>query len=169
MKTYTLSLTGHRPNKLWGYNLNEGKYPQLKQRLMDIIAEKLADYHTVICHSGMALGADTVWAQAIIQMQRQYPTRIIFVADIPCVHQEHRWPESSQRVFHEILTHANQQIVYAPAYNYKCMQDRNIGMIDACDELIAIWNGDDHGGTANAVHYAQQTHVSIHRIAPDTL
>lgn len=136
---------------------------------MDIIAEKLADYHTVICHSGMALGADTVWAKTIIQMQQQYPNRIIFVADIPCVHQERRCPESSQRVFHEILTHANQQIIYAPAYNYKCMQDRNIGMIDACDELIAIWNGDEHGGTANAVHYAQATHVSIHRIPPDTL
>lgn len=49
------------------------------------------------------------------------------------------------------------------------MQDRNVGMLDACDELIAIWNGDLTGGTANAVKYAQSINLNINRIDPNSL
>jgi uncharacterized phage-like protein YoqJ len=169
MKTITLSLTGHRPNKLWGYNLTQGKYPILQKTLQNIIITKLKNYHTVICHSGMALGADTVWANAIIKTQKLYPNRIIFVADIPCNHQEKRWPNVSQVQYQNILRYANQKIIYANTYNFHCMQDHNVGMLDACDELIAVWNGDLTGGTANAVKYAQSINLDINRIDPSSL
>ncbi len=41
-------------------------------------------------------------------------------------------------------------------------------MIDACDILIAIYDGTP-GGTRNAVQYAAKTNTLIHRIKPSTL
>ena len=62
----SISLTGHRPNKLAGYDLSKPYYTRLRNRLIAIIEHSLAKYDIVECHSGMALGADTVWAQAIV-------------------------------------------------------------------------------------------------------
>lgn len=32
-----IAVTGHRPHKLWGYNLNNDKYNKLKSMLKDIL------------------------------------------------------------------------------------------------------------------------------------
>lgn len=67
----SISLTGHRPDKLAGYNLNDPFYDRLRRRLIRIIERSLDNYEIVECHSGMALGADTVWAQAIVECQQK--------------------------------------------------------------------------------------------------
>lgn len=54
----TLSLTGHRPDKLAGYNLNQKFYHNLQSTLENYIKEALDHAQVVECHSGMALGAD---------------------------------------------------------------------------------------------------------------
>lgn len=163
-----ISLTGHRPNKLDGYNLNTPFYARLRHTLMDVIQNALIHHDIVHCHSGMALGADTIWAEAIIQMKQRYPGRVTFTAHIPCVNQENRWPAPSQNHYHELLTHADSSITYAKHYTPACMQERNIGMTNACDGLIAIWDGTP-GGTSNCVHYAKSVNKHIHIIAPNTI
>ena len=50
------------------------------------------------------------------------------------------------------------------SYGY-ILNQRNIGMIDACDILIALYDGTP-GGTRNAVQYATETKTLIHRIKP---
>lgn len=47
------------------------------------------------------------------------------------------------------------------------LNQRNIGMVDTCDILIAIYDGTP-GGTRNAVQYAKKTNTLIHRIKPST-
>jgi uncharacterized phage-like protein YoqJ len=49
------------------------------------------------------------------------------------------------------------------------MQVRNEYMVDHADVVIAIWNGNQHGGTFNAVSYARQKHKPVIRIDPNTL
>lgn len=71
----SIALTGHRPDKLAGYNLNNPFYGRLHERLMKIIERALDNYPLVECHSGMALGADTVWADDGIRMGK-FITRI---------------------------------------------------------------------------------------------
>lgn len=79
-----LALTGHRPDKLAGYNMQNEFYDRLRERLVRIIERSLENYPIVECHSGMALGADTIWAEAIIECRERYgDARVIFVADIP--------------------------------------------------------------------------------------
>ena len=59
-------------------------YTRLRNRLIAIIERSLAKYDIVECHSGMALGADIVWAQAIVYCKEKYGSdKIKFVAEIP--------------------------------------------------------------------------------------
>lgn len=164
MEKFVISLTGHRPDKLWGYNLTDSHYIDLQTKLETLIQQALNKHDVIECHSGMALGADTIWAQAIVSMKKRYPNNVIFVADIPCEGQESVWPPSSQKHYTQLLQLADKKIYYSEKYTRSCMQQRNIGMIDAANVLIAITNGDIHGGTANAIAYAQKTRVSIYKL-----
>ncbi len=159
-----LALTGHRPPKLWGYNMNAPEYIDLQQALQLLITKSLTKYGQVTCHSGMALGADTVWAKAITTIKDMYPEQIHFIAHVPCRGQEKKWPMPSQDTFNELIDQADDIIYYSETYTKQCMQLRNIGMINACNILIAVSNGDDTGGTANAIKYASKKNIPIHTI-----
>lgn len=169
MSEYTVSLTGHRPTALWGYDLNHPNYKKLQLVLESKIKTYLETYNTLICHCGFALGADTIWAKAIINMKQIYGGRVIFTADIPCRNQASQWPASSQRTWAALLSYADRVKYYADEYSPQCMLDRDDGMVDAADELIAIWNGQPYGGTAHTVKYAQKTNVPIHILNPETI
>lgn len=53
-----ISLTGHRPTKLAGYDLRNNYYTRLRKRLIRIIERSLEKYPIVECHSGMALNEE---------------------------------------------------------------------------------------------------------------
>lgn len=69
-KEIGICLTGHRPPKLDGYNLNTSFYKRLKERLEVIIEEALKRNDKVLCSSELALGADTVWSTAIFSVKK---------------------------------------------------------------------------------------------------
>ena len=48
----SISLTGHRPDKLAGYDLSKPYYTRLRNRLIAIIKHSLAKYDIVECHWG---------------------------------------------------------------------------------------------------------------------
>ena len=168
-----ISLTGHRPNKLAGYKLTNNFYTRLRKRLIRIIERSLENYQVVECHSGMALGADTVWAQAIIDCRHRFgKDRVRLVADIPDYNQSSRWTDDSKRLWKALLGYADEVRTYnendGKSYAY-VLNQRNIGMIDACDLLIAVYNGDKTGGTANGFNYGKSTGKYITIIAPHTV
>ena len=171
----SISLTGHRPSNLAGYNLKQPYYDRLRQRLIRIIERALDKYPVVECHSGMALGADTVWAQAIVECQQKYGRdRIRFIADIPDEKQTSRWINKADRdrwkdladKADEIHQYAHQNVGRSYAY---ILNQRNIGMIKACDILIAVYNGDATGGTANGVREGIRMNKFISYIHPDSV
>ena len=171
----SISLTGHRPDKLAGYDLNDPFYGRLRQRLIRIIERSLDNYELVECHSGMALGADTVWAQAIVKCQQKYGhNRIRFIADIPDEKQPSRWISKADRdrwkelvdQADEIRQYAHQNVGRSYAY---ILNQRNIGMIKACDILIAVYNGDATGDTANGVRDGIRMNKFISYIRPDSV
>ena len=169
-----ISLTGHRPDKLDGYDLTSDYYKRLRQRLVHIIERSLAQYPVVECHSGMALGADTVWAEAIITCRDKYgKDRVPFIAEIPDYKQSGRWPQKSRDKWSELMQHADRVNQYAPqnkgkSYAY-ILNQRNIGMITACDILIAIYDGVSSGGTANGVHDGRRMGKWIVTIPPQSI
>jgi hypothetical protein len=169
-----ISLTGHRPDKLAGYDMTDDFYNRLRQRLIRIIERSLAQYPIVECHSGMALGADTVWAEAIIACREKYGRdRVPFVAEIPDYKQSSRWPYRSREKWSALMQYADRVNQYAPqnkgkSYAY-ILNQRNIGMISACDILIAVYNGDATGGTANGVRDGRRLDKWIVTIPPQSI
>ena len=167
--SFHIALTGHRPNRLAGYNLGDPFYLRLFNQLVQIIGDQLTQHEHLTLHSGMALGADTLWSGAALQLRETHPDRISFVAEIPFPQQSARWPQPSQHTWKTHVEAADVRRVYAPSYSNQALWARNEGMIDAAQLLIAVWDDSPGGGTAGAVAYAQRKSVPILRIDPAQL
>jgi uncharacterized phage-like protein YoqJ len=155
-----LAVTGHRPDKLWGYDYRHPKWQALKE----ILKQKILQYGATKVISGMALGVDTVFALAAIELG------IPVAAAIPCRNQERAWRPESQKLYHEILNHplVTKYLVTDAPYRAELMQIRNEWMVDRCDRLIAVWNGTP-GGTANCIAYAKKEGCPIDYIDPSKI
>lgn len=175
MSIYNLTLTGHRPNKLDGYNLNTPFYKKLQATLEGCIETALSQHEFVVCRSGLALGADTVWSEAALAMKARYPNRVFFYAYEAFTGVEERWRKENQDQFHQHKRSAD--YVHTTDYGKKershtacaaALNRRNVDMIEPCNTLIAIWDG-TRGGTGNAVRDAERLGKHIYHIHPDTL
>ena len=62
-----ICLTGHRPQKLYGYDLNDKRWLALKEKLKEILKERKCTEAI----SGMALGADTIFALAVLELKQE--------------------------------------------------------------------------------------------------
>ena len=160
-------LTGHRPHKLWGYDLDQPEYDNLQNKLELIIETLLDEYKTVVCHSGLALGADTIWSIAILNKREEHPNRVKFHAEIPFMGQASRWFGESVSLWEYQVETADYQTLYLteeetltwgkiPTWRVtKALDDRNKGMVEASDIVIAIYDG-TKSGTGNAVYDAKE-------------
>jgi uncharacterized phage-like protein YoqJ len=114
-------------------------------------------------YSGMALGVDTVFFQAAQEL-RDEGKDIRIVAVIPFEGQESQWPESSQKMYRDMLTVADETTcVCGPGYAGWKMNARNEKMVNLIKDdgrLLAIWNG-KKSGTGNCVAYAEKAGVTI--------
>ena len=167
VKPYRLGLTGHRPKKLGNvYDLNDPRWQNFMQDLNQVLEQRIQEYGYVECHSGMALGADMAWALVIQSARERYPGQVKFVADIPNPDQPAKWtsPESIA-LFYDLVDNADERVTYAPTYTKECLNDRNIGMIDHSDEVIALWDG-TASGTGHAVAYAESLNKFIKVLDP---
>lgn len=177
---YAISLTGHR---VWqndiakldptaktdkeAYDMSRPAYRNIQQHLEDIIEESLKNHPTITCRSGMALGADTLWAEAIVKMKEKYPDRIRFAADIPSLYQASQWKMKSKKRWLELLQQADEVNDWNSGEPYKkgCEEIRNQNMIKRCDTLIAVFDG-SKGGTYNGYHDGINYGKQIYRVDP---
>ena len=157
----TICVTGHRPNKLWGYDLSDPRWVALK----DLFKAKLIANKCDKGVSGMALGVGDVYALAILELKEQgYPIKLHCA--IPCRNHSCKWPKASVDLYNSILARADEVVLVSDEY-YKpyLMQKRNEYMVNMSDKVIAVWDGTS-GGTASCVHYAEQVGKPIDRINP---
>ncbi len=154
-----VAFTGHRPDKLGGYKLPNPTYIRVCKEIDRLLRELKPE--KVI--TGMALGIDQ-WAAMIA-----HKLGIPFLAAIPFEKQENKWPEESQKTWRLLRKLASEEVIISPGgYSAEKMQARNQWMVDHCDKLIAIYNGDKTGGTANCINYAQSIEKEIIFIDPRT-
>ncbi len=62
-----ICVTGHRPDKLYGYDLTDPRWQDLK----NIFKEKLIEMKCTNAISGMALGVDTIFALAVLELKKE--------------------------------------------------------------------------------------------------
>jgi uncharacterized phage-like protein YoqJ len=112
----------------------------------------------------MALGVDQLWCDALNHLH------VPWVAFIPCLRQDRKWPPAGQERYRRLLESAagrmypNGQVPYSPA----AMHDRNRHMVSNSDLVLAVWDG-TQGGTANAVAHAADAKLPIRRLDPTDL
>lgn len=172
-----ISLTGHRPTKLGGWNMNQPGYANLQRDLETYIEKNLAVYDVVWGHSGLALGADTIWSKAILAMKDKYPGRVLFHAEIPMLEQPEAWFKKSDINFwHEQVSRADDKSIYGSLAGksdaerkglaVRFLNARNGGMLDHADVLLALHDG-TKGGTGNAVAYATKIGLETITVHPN--
>lgn len=62
------------------------------------------------------------------------------------------------------------RIVTKEPFSVRAMHARNRHMVDLCDVLVAIWNGERNGGTYSCLKYAaSRPHVRLLWLNPFTL
>ena len=175
-----IGVSGHRPNKIGGYDRNNPLRRAIRARLqkeITALAKKpRPDLGTLHAHhvdnylrqiswlrprpvsgplliTGLALGIDQDAAGICAREGIQ------FIGAIPFPGQESRWPEPAQKIYSKIISEYACGIVYvshdAPADHTRAsemLHKRNEWICCAADELIAVWDG-THGGTSSCVRY----------------
>jgi uncharacterized phage-like protein YoqJ len=156
MNDIAVAVTGHRPDKLGGYDF----YNPVRSWVREQMKQVLLELQPKMTISGMALGVDQDWAHVSLEM------RIPFLAAIPFVGQESQWPAESQRYYRDLMALAAwRYVVCEGGYAGYKMQRRNEWMVNQCHILVAVWDGSE-GGTGNCVRYAQKVQREMRRINP---
>jgi uncharacterized phage-like protein YoqJ len=113
----------------------------------------------------MALGVDTVFALAVLELKDKGYNIKLHCA-IPCLNHSSKWFEESVVLYKEILDKADVvKFVTEQPYQVWMMQKRNEYMVNRADKVIAVWDG-SKGGTGNCVAYAKKQNKDIILIRP---
>lgn len=149
------AFTGHRPKKLpWRYNETDPRCAALKKRLTQEIV-RLAELGYTDFFSGMAEGADTWAALAVLDLKKEN-TALRLHCVLPCEGQADRWSPSARKLYYYILEQADEIVYVSREYSADCMLKRNHYLVDNSDCLLAVYNGEERGGTAMTVRYARK-------------
>lgn len=161
----TCSFTGYRPEKLpFGNDESDFRCVKLKETLTNEIEELINSGYSEFI-TGMALGIDMICGEIVLELRKKYP-HIALSAAIPCKNQERHWDYDSITRYNRILQSVNNIIfVSNTSYFNGCMQKRNRYMVDNCDLLLAVFDG-QQGGTMRTVEYAKKTGRRIVVIDP---
>lgn len=176
-----ICFTGHRPNKLGGYDINSEKNlivaKELIRSLIDIIEQSKDKEFHFIC--GGAIGFDQIAFHVCNYISKKsnkfkdkkFTTEIA----IPFEKQYMKWNRKDVDFYLNQLNQADKitHVDTLDDYNksngnkgeyhpYK-MQLRNMYMVDNSDVIIACWDG-SKGGTCNCVEYASSLKKRIIRL-----
>jgi uncharacterized phage-like protein YoqJ len=168
-----LMVTGHRSIVPMGHV--GPKYPEHSPivrahhaKLIEVITNFVRSWGMLHSNSefisGMAIGADQLFAQAVLEAGGR------FVCAIPFQGQDSNWPESSRAHYRQLIQAAFKVVhVCEPGYAAWKMQRRNEWMVDNSASVLAVWNGTQKGGTWNCIQYAQSKQKPIYWLNSETL
>jgi len=149
-----VGVTGHRPKDLGGYG--NTVFTSLYQTANLFFSEYYTKEKVSKVIVGMALGWDQAAALAAID------NGIPVSAYIPFKGQERRWPKSSQEFYNNLLSKCSEvKIISTGGYSPEKMLIRNRAIVDDCNELIALYNGKESGGTFQCLNYAKSLRTKI--------
>ena len=158
-----LGVTGRRPKYFpWRYDENDPRCIELKKDISAVVFDHIGNgFDTFVC--GMALGSDMYFAEAVLQAKNEYPD-IRLVAEIPFSNQANKWLSESRNRYERIHTQCDEWNVLAETYDPKMFFLRNKEIVDKSDELLAIWDGSDEGGTAQTLDLAKDKGIPVIQI-----
>lgn len=177
-----ICFTGHRPNKLGGYDWNTEYNQQIIKTLVDTIVNiiknepKDESFHFI---TGGALGVDQM-AYCICDMikTKSKYKKITTEIAVPFKDQSNAWFKQEDKVRYLYQLNKADKVTYVDEikeyqktktqigkYNAYKLQIRNEYMVDNSDLIIAVWDG-SKSGTGNCVKYAEKLNKKIIIINP---
>lgn len=161
----TCCFTGHRPERLpWGNSEGDPRCAALKRKLYAAVnAAYESGMRYFIC--GMARGSDFYFAEAVLALREKYPD-VQLEAAVPYPGQASRWSEEDQTRWRRLLAACSRQTMVQHHYSRLCMIRRNQYMVDRSALVIAVYDGQEGGGTRNTLEYAIRQKVPFVDIDP---
>jgi uncharacterized phage-like protein YoqJ len=148
-----LGVTGHRPTRL---AMRRSQHPLLDE--FAVLSLRAIGPAKVI--TGMQKG----WDQAIARACRSLG--IPYIAALPWEGFDEGW-NSVDRVELEHLLKAAVAVHHcypAGEYSPKKLHGRNMWIVDNSNQMLALWDGYDDGGTAQCVRYARKQNVLVQNV-----
>ena len=142
MRCYpVVAITGHRPGSL---SIDQCQY---MQEGLEFIADGLVGYYGAERFlTGLALGADTIWAELALKYGIEY------AAYIPFEGQEDRWIQTDKKRYRELRSGASSEKVFGQQFSNRLYHARNDALIQDSDLLVAVWRPSvQDGGTFSTV------------------
>ena len=177
----TIAFTGHRPDKLYGYDLNNEQYLKLKLLLSGVIRNEINHHDADLFITGGALGFDTLAFEVVEEFKEDYYIYQMLAIPfrkqpIKWVHQKDidKYNEMKKKATNVYIDEQKEDKDYSikgtisGEYHPAKMQKRNEWMVDKCDMLIGCWDGIENGGTWNCIKYAKKINKEIVIIDPNT-
>ena len=148
-------VTGHRPKGFpFPYDIDNEYFNTYLDVLDDIVEDLMYEGYTHFI-SGMADGVGLDFASIIVGISNRFEG-IVLESALPYPLRTTSKESESDEIRH-FLVNASQKItVVSPQYFKGCMQKRNRYMVDKSDLVLAVWNGEERGGTWDTISYARK-------------
>lgn len=154
-ETLTACCTGHRPKGFpFIYGGSSEKYFIYLQKLRKIILKAIKEYGVTHFITGMAEGVDLDFAEIVLSLRKKYKT-IKLECAIPYSTQNFGFDWESDYRYARILKLANEVNYITKTYQKGCCLKRDRYMVDKSDFVIAVYNGQQKGGTFYTIRYAK--------------
>ena len=115
--------------------------------------------------AGCARGFDTLAAQIVLDMKKEYPQlRLILV--LPCEGQTRGWRSEDIAVYEDIKRRSDKVVYVSREYTPDCMHRRNRHLVDHSGTCICYLTRST-GGTAYTVDYARKKGLRIINMAEE--
>lgn len=147
-----VAVTGHRPDKLGGYNAFEN-FKAIRRHMKDFL-EQAPDGELRLL-SGGALGIDQFWIEVGLYLQ------LPVIAVLPFNGYDARWPASSRTLYAKLLARCEEVSYIGSEYKPDLYQKRNEFLVDNSDVLVAYYDGSSDGGTKHCIDYAISENKTI--------
>ena len=156
----TCCCTGHRPKGFpFKYGIDTKKHNAYLHALKEKIEFAIIDYGVTHFISGMALGVDLDFAEAVLKLKNKYP--ITLECAIPCPNQTLKWGYKDRLRYESILNSADKVSLISDRYTAECMLKRNRYIVDNSELVIAVFNGIEKGGTWYTINYAKHENKAL--------
>ena len=148
-------VTGHRPKGFpFPYDTDNLYYNTYLDILGDTVEELMYEGYTHFIY-GTADGVDLDFASIIVSLSNKFEGIILESALPYPLRTPIKYTESDEA--RNALVNKSQIItVVSSRYFRGCMQKRNRYMVDKSDLVLAVWNGEESGGTWDTINYARK-------------
>ena len=150
----TCCFTGHRPAGLpFRNNEKNPDAERLKRAIcIELVAKIEGGCKTFI--TGCAQGADIICGELVLYLKREKYPEIRLICAVPYRGHADRWSSEWQERHEALLQSADEVVEVCPHYTASCFHQRNRYMVDHSTDVIAVYNGEEKGGTAYTISYA---------------